>query len=173
MVDPGPIINRLDAFARTLRAAVAGLSEKDARFKPPSGAWSILEIVNHLADEEVEDFRARLEQTLRDPTLPFPAIDPEGWARERRYNERELAESVARLIAERRRSIAWLGSLREPDWSRAHEHPRFGPLSAGMFLASWAAHDALHLRQIAKRLYELAARDGQPYSVRYAGEWGA
>lgn len=166
------LIDRLERFATTLPAAVEGLPAEDARFKPPSGAWSILEIVNHLADEEVDDFRRRLEVTLSDPSQSLPPIDPEGWARDRRYNDRDLAESVDRFVAERRRSVAWLRSLQNPDWTRAHEHPRFGPLAAGMFLASWAAHDALHLRQIAKRLYELAARDGAPYVVRYAGEWG-
>jgi hypothetical protein len=40
-----------------------------------------------------------------------------------------------------------------------------------MLLASWAAHDALHLRQIARRLHGLAARDAGPYGVAYAGEW--
>ena len=40
-------------------------------------------------------------------------------------------------------------------------------------LTSWAAHDALHLRQIAKRLFQLAERDGGEYNSRYAGEWRA
>jgi hypothetical protein len=40
-------------------------------------------------------------------------------------------------------------------------------------MASWAAHDALHLRQIAKRLYELTARDAGRYSAGYAGARGA
>jgi hypothetical protein len=42
-------------------------------------------------------------------------------------------------------------------------------MRAGDLLASWAAHDARHLEQIAKRLHGLAARDGTPYSVAYAG----
>ena len=156
-------------------SVVACLSERDARWKPANGAWSVLEIVNHLADEESDDFRMRVEMTLRDPGLEWPKIDPEEWGRTRllegkKYNERFLGESTARFVAERKKSVSWLKSLREPDWSRAHLHPRGGPLSAGLLLASWAAHDALHLRQIAKRMYELAARDE---NVGYAGAWGA
>jgi hypothetical protein len=171
-MDAPRLIARLDSFAAALPAAVAVVSDSDARFKSPSGAWSILEIVNHLVDEEVLDFRARLESVLRDPAAALAPIDPEGWARDRRYQERDLAQSVARFVEERRRSVAWLRSLKDPDWSRAYQHAKFGPLSAGMFLGAWAAHDALHLRQIAKRIYELVGRDSQPYSVRYAGEWG-
>lgn len=171
-MDAGALIARMEGFAAALPAAVAGVTGADSRWKPPSGAWSILEIVNHLADEEVEDFRRRLELTLRDPSLPWPTIDPEGWAVQRRYNERELHESVDRFVRERRASLEWLRSLREPDWGRTYRHPR-GDLSAGDLMASWAAHDALHLRQIAKRLYELTARDAGRYSAGYAGAWGA
>lgn len=167
------LIRRLESFADALPAVVTSMDAADARWKPPSGAWSVLEIVNHLADEEVEDFRQRLELTLRDPARRWPSIDPETAAVERRYNERDLNESVRRFVSERRKSIEWLHGLKEPDWHATHEHKKLGPVMAGAILASWAAHDDLHLRQIAKRLYELNNRDGQPYGTEYAGEWGA
>lgn len=172
------LIDRMEAFPMMLSCAVAEMAPEEARWKPPdprypAGAWSVLEIVNHLVDEEVEDFRARLQSTLRDPTAPWPPIDPERWAVERRYNERNLDESVARLVAERSITTAWLRSLGDGvDWSVAHPHPRIGPIRAGDLLAAWSAHDALHLRQIAKRLYQLTARDAEGFSVLYAGEWG-
>lgn len=165
------IIRRMAPLPDALRALVGDLPEAEARFKPPSGAWSITEIVNHLADEEVEDFGMRVRMTLEDSSREWPPIDPEGWARERRYNERDLGESLARFAAARAESIAWLRSLASPDWGRVHEHPRIGRLTAGDLMTSWAAHDALHVRQIAKRLHDLAARDGEGFGVRYAGEW--
>lgn len=172
------ITERLAVFPSALSSAVMGVSREEARYKPahpeyPAGAWSVLEIVNHLVDEEVEDFRARLELTLSDPTKPWPKIDPEGAAVSRKYNEQDLDESVARFIAERGRSVAWLRTLRDPDWDSTHMHPRGFAVRAGDLMASWAAHDALHLRQISKRLYQLACRDCPGYSVQYAGPWGA
>lgn len=167
------IIRRLESFAGALPAAVAGITSDQARRKPPSGAWSILEIVSHLADEEEHDFGARLRFVLERRDPPWPPIDPEGWARERRYNEGDLAASVARFVRLRRASLAWLSELPpETDWSLAYEHPKFGPIRAGDLLSSWAAHDALHLRQIAKRLYELAGADGAGFQTDYAGPWG-
>jgi hypothetical protein len=171
-VNAAALICRLELLPAALPNLLAGVSPDDARWKPQSGAWSILEIVNHLLDEETLDFRTRIDCTLCTPQKEWPKIDPEGWARDRNYNQRDLPDSVSRFIAERGNSLQWLRWLREPDWSRVHTHPRFGDISAGTLLASWAAHDALHLRQIAKRLYELSARDAGEHTVRYAGEWG-
>lgn len=168
------IMARLERFAEVLPAMVKGLDQREACWKPPSGAWSILEIVCHLADEEVEDFRTRLRLTQEDPAAPWPGIDPVGWAKSRSYGGRSLEQETARFVRERRASVAWLRSLARPDWEVTTLRPH-GPVRAGDLLVSWSAHDALHARQIAKRLFELAGEDGKPegYSTRYAGEWGA
>lgn len=167
------LIVSLDRFGRVLPAVVADVSAEDARWKPAGGAWSILEVARHLVDEEVEDFRKRLESTLRDPNEPWAANDPERWAVERKYNDGELGPVVRQFVEERRKSVAWLRGLVEADWRKAHIHPQFGPLRAGDLLTSWAAHDALHLRQVAKRLFQIAERDGGEFQSRYAGEWKA
>ena len=51
------LIESLERFAQMLPAVVHGVAPDNARWKPPDGAWSILEIVCHLADEEELDFR--------------------------------------------------------------------------------------------------------------------
>ncbi len=166
------LIGSMDRFAGLLRAVVAGLSPEDARWRPDDGGWSILEIVAHLADEEVEDFRTRLRLTLQDPLADWPPIDPEGWAIQRRYNEGGLDAALGRFVAARRESVAWLRGLRNPDYSQSHEHSR-GRLRAGDLLTAWAAHDALHLRQIAKRLHQIVGRDAGEFHADYAGRWGS
>ncbi|CAG0992179.1 hypothetical protein PHYC_02359 [Phycisphaerales bacterium] len=172
-MDHRAIIKRIEQFGSTLVCVVSGLSDDEVRWKPPSGAWSILEIVCHLVDEEIRDFRLRLFQTLRDPAQPWPLNDPEAWAREGRYNERQLGDMVRAFVKEREESVRLLRALDKVDWNTAYIHPKVGPVRAGELLASWAAHDALHLRQIAKRLFELTGRDAPEYSLAYAGEWKA
>lgn len=172
-MDMAKLIKSLERFGDLLPAVVQGVDPQDARWHPPNGAWSVLEVVCHLADEEVADFRARLESTVRDPTEPWQANDPEAWAVERRYNEQDLNVVLARFTTERRQSVVWLRTLGEPDFSRAYQHPTLGPIRAGDIMVSWAAHDMLHLRQIAKRLFQMAQRDGQGFSTAYAGEWKA
>ena len=168
---PDALIERMESFGATLPVVVARISKADARWKPTPSDWSILEIVNHLADEEVEDFRMRLDLTLHHPDRLWPPIDPPKAAIDRLYNERELAESVSRFVNERTESVRWLRMLFPPEWSKTYVHPKLGSISAGELLASWAAHDALHLRQIARRLFDLTTRDAAGFSTRYAGEW--
>lgn len=172
-MNAGKIIESLDRFGRALPALVAEVDAEQARWKPEDGNWSILEVVTHLADEEVEDFRIRLRMTLETPLEPWPKIDPTGWARERQYNDGVLAEALQRFVAERQQSVAWLGGLGDPDWSSAYQHPRFGPIRAGDLLSAWAAHDALHLRQVAKRMYQLVQEFSGDFSTIYAGAWSA
>ncbi|GJM19037.1 MAG: hypothetical protein DHS20C14_12500 [Phycisphaeraceae bacterium] len=172
--DPSPLIDRMDTFARTLPAAVGGITAAEARWKPDDASWSIVEIVAHLADEETEDFRARVRNTLEDPARAWAPIDPEGWASERRYLDRKLSDELTRFAVARAESLAWLRSLpADAPWTNTREHPTAGPLSAGDLLASWCAHDALHLRQIAKRLYQLTQRDAGAFKTEYAGDWTA
>jgi hypothetical protein len=174
-VDLPACIAALDRFPATLRAAVAGLTPHESRHRPASGAFSIVEIVNHLADEDVDDFPRRLRLILEDPEQDWPPIDPEGWAKERDYQSRDLAESLERFARQRTQSVTWLRSLERtsppPDFSITKHDPR-GSMSAGDMLASWLAHDMLHLRQVAKRLYELAEIRAGGYSGAYAGPWG-
>lgn len=166
-----PLLARLAGGPATVRAALTGVSPEDARWRPPSGKWTLLEIVNHLADEEEKDFRARIRSTLADPARPWPAIDPEGDIAGLRYNERELEESLGRFERAREETLAWLRTLEAPAWENAYEHPHIGTLRAGDVLASLCAHDVLHLRQLAGRLFDLVRRDAGGFDTRYAGEW--
>ena len=73
-------------------------------------------MVNHLVDEEREDFRVRVDYILHHPGLPWPPINPKGWVTERLYNQRDLVQSVDDFLKERRKSLAWLKELDDPDW---------------------------------------------------------
>jgi hypothetical protein len=163
------LIDRLSRGAEAIRALLDGVDDEEARFRPPAGGWSILEVVCHLKDEETEDFRQRLSLTLESPLAQWPAIDPARWVAERRYAERALKPEVDGFMAERAKSLAWLRGLRAPDWSSTHTHPRFGSMAAGDLLASWVAHDLLHVRQIARVRYEFARVLAAPYRPDYAG----
>jgi hypothetical protein len=145
-----------------------GISEEQARWKPEQKSWSILEVVNHLYDEECNDFRIRLDLTLHHPEKHWPAIDPEGWVSLHHYNQKDFAESVTRLKKERDKSIQWLKELSSPDLQRYYTHPKIGKLTAGDLLAAWAAHDYLHIRQLAQLQVNYLNMLAKPFSIRYA-----
>lgn len=156
--------------AETIGQLVRGVSGAQAVWKPSPTSWSILEVVNHLHDEEREDFRIRLDIMLHRADQPLPKIDPEGFVVERRYNQRDLKESLHDFLHERRESIRWLHTLKSPDWDAVYEG-RGLKMTAGDMFASWIAHDILHLRQLVKLQWLCTIRELEPRKVDYAGSW--
>ena len=109
------IAARLRSQADAIHAMVVGVSAEQARWQPAADSWSLLEVINHLDDEERLDFRVRLDLLLHQPHEPWPPTDPEGWVVSRAYNQRDLQASLARFIAARADSIAWLGTLEDSE----------------------------------------------------------
>ena len=162
-------LDRLRRSADAIAALVRGLPIEAVRWKPAPERWSVLEVICHLGDEEVHDFRTRVRLTLQDPAAPWPPIEPSRWAVERRYNEQPAGPALARFLDERATSLSWLAAQREARWDNVHEHPQAGPLTARRLVANWMAHDLLHLRQLARLQYEALAARGE--ALDYAGPW--
>lgn len=162
---------RLESGMATIEALIRGVPEAQAQWKPSASEWSLVEVVNHLYDEERDDFRFRIDQTLHHPEQPLPPINPEEWAVQRRYNERNLEESLLRLLSARRSSLAFLERLIDENWDQPVNHPQIGGLRAGDLLAAWAAHDLLHIRQLNELHWQYLQATATPYGLSYAGDW--
>ena len=165
------VTNQLEQNASVIVGLVSNLPLGQADWKPSPDAWSILEVMAHLLDEEREDFRARIDAVLHLPGEPWPPIDPQGWVKERDYASRDLGETLESFLAEREVSVSWLRDLTVVDWGVDYEHPALGSLRAGDLLASWLAHDYLHIRQLTRLHWQFHARRIEPYGTEYAGEW--
>ena len=168
---PTDITARLAANADVIRKLCRGVTGAQARRRFAPDQWSLLEVINHLDDEEREDFRTRVEYTLYRPGQAWPPIHPSAWVEERHYNARSLQPSLESFLAERARSIAWLNGLVQPNWETSATHPSAGVLTAGDLLASWLAHDFLHIRQLNEWHYRMHAAATPTRRVDYAGEW--
>jgi len=164
------LLKQMQEDADRIRSLVEGVGPEQARWKPEPESWSILEVVNHLADEEREDFRTRLDIILHRPEDPWPPIDPRGWVTERKYNERDLGESLHRYTTERRASLEWLRGLGSPNWEAA-VHSQLGSMKSGEMFAAWVTHDQLHMRQLVELHRAYTEHLAQPYSLDYAGPW--
>jgi DinB superfamily len=159
---------KLSQQAKVIQSLVQGATQEQALWKPDKDQWSLLEVINHLADEEQEDFRKRFDLMLHQPGTEWPTIDPKGWVTERSYNTRDLAESLERFLLERDKSLTWLKGLPKVNLEQAHIHPPVGPVRAADLLASWLAHDLLHIRQITRLHYQYLQMD---FEIDYAGDW--
>lgn len=164
------LIQQMRRNAECIRLLVEGISGEQARWKPDAESWSILEVVNHLYDEERADFRIRLDIILHRPEESWPPIDPQGWVSERQYNARELAASLHHFLQERETSLVWLERLSSPNWEAAYQAP-FGTIRAGDMFAAWVTHDHLHMRQLVELHRAYTEQLAAPYQLGYAGPW--
>lgn len=152
-----------------INALLAGIHADEARIKPTPDAWSILEVVCHLYDEEREDFREHLRFILN-PQGEWHRIRPQAWVTERGYNARKLRDMKEKFFAERNQSLDWLKSVERADWDTSYSS-EFGTMTAGAMFASWVAHDNLHIRQLVELRRAHIERITAPCSIEYAGEW--
>jgi len=164
------LFQELENSTEIIRTLLARVNQEEARIKPNPESWSMLEIVCHLFDEEREDFREHLDFILHRQNEEWHRIDPEGWATERRYNERDFIEMQKEFFAERTKSLEWLRRLSEANWEMTYTS-QYGSMKAGDMFASWVAHDNLHIRQLVELRRNLIERMVSPYDIQYAGDW--
>ena len=170
-LDPAWVIDRLESNVSVFQGQLRLVRSVQAMWRPVPDEWSLVEVVNHLAEEETGDFRMRLRLLLEDPNKEWPDIDPERSVVENRFNARDLHESFHRFTRERARSVEWLRTLPPVNWQLAHNHPKLGALRAGDLLCSWLAHDLIHIRQINTLHYEYQAITSPEFSAAYGGNW--
>jgi DinB superfamily len=164
-------IVRLSSGLESITALARSARPGQARWKPSPEAWSILEVICHLHDEEVEDFRMRVDYTLHRPGEAWPSIEPGEWVTKRAYNQQDFPTALERFTTERQGSLHWLRTLKNPDLTLTYEHPMFGPMTAGLVLDAWAAHDHLHIRQLNELHWQYFSSDVTPGALDYAGGW--
>lgn len=162
------IIDRLAHNDGVFREILTGITGDQIQWRPAPDKWSMIEIVNHLYDEEQFDFRERVKASLENREAP--PIDPQGWVKSKKYAERDYVQSVANFLLERERSVVWLRSLKDVNWESKWTNPQFEMTAYG-FLVNWLAHDYLHIRQINRMNYLYLNEITGEQSLQYAGEW--
>src|SRR5258707_3069069 len=103
-----------------IRALIAGIAQAESQVKPSDEAWSILEVICHLYDEEREDFREHLDFILHRQNEEWHQINPQGWVTERKYNEQDFIEMQNKFFAERKKSLEWLHGLSSTNWDKEY-----------------------------------------------------
>jgi len=133
-----------------------GFPEKDLVAHPIPGKWSAREIVQHLADSEVQS-GVRLRKLLAEEYPVMQPYDQDVYAVLLRYNVRDMAPALEQFRATRTGCAQLLKLMSDEDWKRGGWHPEHGPYSATLWLQIYAAHAHNHAQQI-RRLREALAR---------------
>jgi uncharacterized damage-inducible protein DinB len=139
----------IDAIAETpkkLKAAIAGLDERqlDTPYRP--SGWTVRQVVHHVPDSHMNSYvRFKLALTEDEPTIkPY---DEARWA--------ELADAKAPvelslLLLENlhKRWVLLLNSLTPSDWLRTFRHPERGTMTLDENVQLYAWHGRHHVAHI-------------------------
>ena len=141
------------------RAAVS-LTREEVRWKPQDGGFSLLENVWHLADLEQEAFGLRIRRILSEEEPTLSNFDGERIARERVYNDRDLAEGLVSFAQSRAHNVEILRGLSRSDWKRVATQESVGRIALDDIPRLMAEHDIAHTTEIRNLLAHL--KDGLP-----------
>lgn len=130
-----------------LQAEIAGIDDTTLRRPEKPGKWSIMQVIQHLADSELV-YRYRLRKILAQPTPDIQGYDQDLWANHLKYNEMDLHEALEIIRVLRAANLKMLRGLSETQMERYGLHNERGPESVRRVLQMVAGHDILHLNQI-------------------------
>jgi len=131
----------------SLQAEIAGIDDATLRRPEKPGKWSIMQVIQHLADTEVV-YRYRMRMILAQPAPEIQGYDQDLWAANLNYNEMDLREAPEIIRVLRAANLKMLRGLNETQLKRYGLHSERGPESIRKILQMIAAHDLLHLNQI-------------------------
>lgn len=137
-----------DEVARSLE----GFPEDALGARPLPGKWSAREIVQHLADSEMNS-AIRLRKLLTEENPQIQGYDQDEYAARLRYNERDTAPALEAFRGARATTAQLLDAMTDADWAREGTHSESGRYTAEDWLRIYAAHARGHAAQI-RRLHE-------------------
>lgn len=129
--------------------ALAGLTPAQLTAHPLPGKWSAAEIVQHLADSEMNS-AIRIRKLMTEDAPVIQGYDQDFYATRLFYNERDLAPALALFQAARATSVQILERMTDADWQRAGTHSESGAYTAEDWLRIYAAHAHGHAAQICR-----------------------
>jgi DinB superfamily len=157
VMEPAERKRLVDEYRRgpdLIRDALGGVREADLDVRPAADAWTIREIVHHLADAETMA-ASRLRRLLGEDRPAIARYDDEEFARRLHY-DRPIGTSLELLAASRRSGAELLDRIDEAEWSREGTHDAYGSYSIEYLVERAAAHCPMHADQIRR------ARAGKP-----------
>jgi hypothetical protein len=147
-----------------LREATAELDDAALRTRPPSGEWSIIELVCHLRDY-AEIFDSRIGRALHEDNPQVASYDNEDMVTSREYESQDLLSVLAAHRAIRSGMMRKLEPLTEAQWQRTVRHPTWGEPTLEWLMNRCAEHELEHLEDIAeirRRMVDLGRMASPP-----------
>ena len=149
------LIRQYEAGYDEVVKSLEGFSPDQMTAHAIEGKWSACEIVQHLADSEM-NAAIRLRRMLAEERPVIQVYDQDNYAKRFKYNGRDIAPALDALRGARATSAQILSQLSEEDWKREGWHSESGLYTLETWLKIYAAHAHNHATQI-RRLKEIVS----------------
>jgi hypothetical protein len=141
-----PIAIQTETLA-ILTGLVSGLPEQVIQRRPHPDKWSVLEIIAHLAEDElVSSWRYR--QMIENSGCTLAAFNQDEWARLGDYQSWDLRDSLQMFRLLREANLRLFRNLALDEWERFGIHAERGTIRVLDLARHMAGHDRNHLAQI-------------------------
>ncbi len=132
-----------------LRRALTGVPPAQLSAPEAPGKWSMRQVMQHLADSElVGGFRFRMVLAHDRPALQ--GYDQDLWAERLRYAEADVGTTLSDFTTLRYGNLRVLQHATAAERQRCGIHAERGEESLERLMQLYAAHDLVHLRQLAR-----------------------
>lgn len=119
------------------------------------GKWSIVGVLQHLADSELV-WGYRLRKVLAEDRPVLTGYDQDLWADRLGYNGADRTEALALFAALRTANLRLLGRASFNDLDRVGVHAERGEEPVRHMVSLYAGHDLVHRRQLDRLVERLA-----------------
>ncbi|HEU4699383.1 MAG TPA: DinB family protein [Gemmatimonadales bacterium] len=144
--DPLAVLRETPA---ALRRAVDGLSPGQLARAEAPGKWSMAQVLWHLTDSElVGSFRFRMVLAHDRPALP--GYDQDRWIERLHAADPDVEPALEEFALLRRANVRLFERLSPAERARVGLHAERGEESLEHLMRLYAAHDLVHLRQLAR-----------------------
>lgn len=136
-----------------LSQLIEGVADDELRRRPAPAKWSVVEIIAHLADDELAT-TWRYHQMIEHNGEKLWSFDQDYWAKLGSYASRDTKEALDLFRLLRQANLRMLARLSREEWDRQGLHTERGRMTVRDLASHMAAHDINHIEQIRRILHK-------------------
>jgi uncharacterized damage-inducible protein DinB len=118
------------------------------QYRPAENAWTIHEIIIHLADAEANGY-IRCLKAIAEPGGIIMPIDQDRWTSGLHYHQQSTDTALELFRVLRDKTTALLSMLSDEQWEASYfNHPESGSVPLQAWLQTYTQHAVTHMAQI-------------------------
>lgn len=141
------LLERFRRGPELVAVAMIGAAGSEVDYAPAPGAWSVRQIMAHLADSEIVA-ADRFRRVIAEENPTIVAYDQNAWAAHLDYARRKPSHAMESFRRIRSENYDLLKELPEGTFARSGRHTERGALTLLELLRTYAAHAEGHARQL-------------------------